>query len=67
MDTHTENVHQTTLRSWIEAGLSIPGVRELHGDAGEEIMALAGEGLQAISLTGLMAKWRRARLGKTAR
>ena len=34
MDTHTENVHQMTLRSWIEAGLSIPGVRDLHGDAG---------------------------------
>jgi hypothetical protein len=29
-----ENMDQAALRKWIEAGLAIPEVRELHGDAG---------------------------------
>jgi hypothetical protein len=29
-----ENIDQAALRKWIEAGLAIPEVRELHGDAG---------------------------------
>ncbi len=30
----TENIDQTALRQWITAGLQIPNVRMLHGDAG---------------------------------
>ncbi len=35
----TENIDQRALRLWITAGLSIPEVVRLHGDAGYSIAA----------------------------